>query len=74
MAIWERWHLNDMRPECAHMDLPEDRSYDARKGITCPITGYKYGTAWLYEDVPGGVIAELERLIELPSGNIPEYV
>ena len=74
VAIWERWHLNDMRPECAHMDLPEDRSYDARRHITCPITGYKYGSAWLYEDVPGGVIAELERLIELPSGSVPEYV
>lgn len=33
--IWRKWHLNDMRAACAHMSLPSDASYDARKGITC---------------------------------------
>ena len=46
-AIWRRWHLNDVQAGCAHMDLPADASYDARKDIRCPVTGYKYGSAWL---------------------------
>src|SRR5687768_15439862 len=40
--LWDRWHLNTMRAACAHMELPEDRSYDAREHITCTAgSGYK---------------------------------
>lgn len=35
VLLWNRWHLNDMRAACAHMTLPKDESYDARKGIMC---------------------------------------
>lgn len=38
LTVWRRWHLNDMRAGCGHMNLPDDTSYDARKGITCPVS------------------------------------
>ncbi|HET6914930.1 MAG TPA: hypothetical protein VFH56_02455 [Acidimicrobiales bacterium] len=62
-ALWRRWHLNDMRAECAHMELPDDPSYDARKDIVCPETGYKYGSAWLAEDVPADVLDHIRHLM-----------
>jgi hypothetical protein len=37
LTLWRRWHLNDMRAGCAHMTLPDDKSYDARKDIACPV-------------------------------------
>lgn len=116
LTLWRHWHLNDMRAGCAHMTLPEDESYDARKHVTCPVArvvkrdgkpvspvlpdenaafawllhhqgmstdwalkhegysierGYKYGQAWLYEEPPADVVAEWERLMGLPTGNVP---
>lgn len=59
-ALWRRWHLNDMKAGCAHMRLPKDTSYDARKDIVCPETGYKYGRSWLVEPLPADVLAEIE--------------
>lgn len=54
--LWQRWHLNGMRAACAHMKLPAD-TYDARKDITCEKgTGYRYGSAWLYEPLPTSVV------------------
>jgi hypothetical protein len=68
--IGEHWHLNTMRAGCAHMDLPDDESYDARKNITCPHTDYKYGAEWLVEPLTDEVRA---RFIELMSkGNTEE--
>jgi len=60
--IGERWHLNTMRAGCAHMELPADTSYDARKHITCPKTGYKYGSAWLTEVLPQEVADRFQEL------------
>jgi len=38
-------------------------------GEPCPTCGYKYGTAWLSEDVPAEVI---EFLMSLPSASAPK--
>lgn len=57
--FWRSWHLNDMHAACAHMKLPKDQSYEARKNITCPVTGYKYGHAWLYEPLPTNVVERI---------------
>ena len=61
--IWGRWHLNDMRAGCEHQRALgwEGESYI---GKPCPVCGYKYGTAWLKEEVPSGVIKWLESLPE----------
>lgn len=63
IRIWSRWHLNDMKPGCAHQDaseLPPD--YDSRKHLVCEASGYRYGNAWLYEPLPAEVLDEVKRL------------
>lgn len=73
LILWNRWHLNGMQAGCAHMDLPADTSYDARQGITCPQTGYVYGTKWLVEDLPDEIVGVVEGFLALDSGNVPNY-
>ena len=55
--LWERWHLNGMRPNCTHMPTIE-----YTPGLTCPETGYESGTEWLYEPIPADVLAEIRRI------------
>lgn len=74
LILWERWHLNDMRAACAHMDLPADRSYEARRDITCPETGYRYGSAWLVAPLPAVVVTTVEAMMTLDAGSVPHYV
>lgn len=61
--IWDWWHLNGMRADCEHQRALgwEGESYI---GKPCPVCGYKYGTAWLKEEVPTNVIKWLESLPE----------
>ena len=96
-AIWDRWHLNDMRAGCEHQRAwgwdkrPIDPSkplhaygnfIEGNRGSTwnmlvwvsrdehpegllcepCPECGYKYGSAWLMEKVPAGIIDELDAM------------
>lgn len=78
-VLWETWHLNTMRAACAHMDLstvPADLPHHAvnrgemdrytwiRANLPCPVSEYKYGSAWLAEPVPTEVIEEIEALIK----------
>jgi len=75
--LWDRWHLNGMRANCAHFP---DQHY--HPGETCPagltiggnpaVVGvepaYASGSAWLFEPVPADVLAELRRLFGKPEG------
>lgn len=81
-TIWQRWHLNDMRAACEHMPpagelITEPDGFGGRRVSTtdnvCPVTGYKYGHAWLLEYVPTDVLAELVRLQSLPVGSLPAW-
>lgn len=51
--LWADWHLNDMQAGCAHQEVVyEDAPYyrpslDAT--LPCPVTGYRYGSAWLHK-------------------------
>jgi hypothetical protein len=77
LAIWRRWHLNDMRAGTMKQEtfLREYRENhpDCRMSyeFACQVLsgadlleddGYRYGTAWLKEELPEGVIAYLESL------------
>lgn len=81
-AILHRWHLNDTRAACAHMDLnalvrEPDGHGGSRISTTankCPVSDYRWGTAWLYEEIPPAVLREIERLQTLPKGNLPAWV
>lgn len=61
--IWDRWHLNDMRAGCEHQRALGWKG-ESYIGKPCPVCGYKYGTAWLKEEVPSDVIEWLESLPE----------
>jgi hypothetical protein len=68
-ALWERWHLNDMRAGCVHQGEPAYRQgrygpeVDLSSVPPCPETGYRYGSAWLVEELPEGFEAELRALL-----------
>lgn len=76
LEIWERWHLNDLRAgtpaqeqalrEVKHTFSRLDWYTDAcnyLSSIDLLIdNGYKYGTAWLTEELPQDVIDYLEAL------------
>ncbi len=64
----ERWHLNTMRAGCAHQTIRYGTKRYGRKVPSldatepCPVTGYKYGHAWLVEVPPAEVLDELRTL------------
>jgi len=62
LAIWDRWHLNDMRPGCPHQRALGWVSYDEHPNEPCPECGYRYGSDWLYEALPPEIRAFLEEL------------
>lgn len=61
-AIWNAWHLNDLRAGCSHQQAFGWKSYDEHPSEPCPICGYKFGSAWNTEIVPAGVIKFLAGL------------
>lgn len=76
-AVWERWHLNDLRAGTPAQEAwlrehpvtftyPESHYTKALEALTRaglnPDDGYRYGSAWLYEEVPTEVIEWLRNL------------
>lgn len=60
---WERWHLNDLRAECAHQRARGEK-WSTHPSAVCPDCGYRLGSAWLKENVPADVI---NWLFSLPN-------
>lgn len=60
VEAWPRWHLNGMRAGCAHVE-PVGDTASGRLDSTpeCPVSGYRWGSAWLVEPLPHGLIDEL---------------
>jgi hypothetical protein len=69
--IWKRYHLNGMHAGCIHqksgpssdkeiMNQVCSREVVNTKGPSTETSTYKYGSAWLFEEIPGDVLAELE--------------
>ena len=74
-GLWQDWHMNDLESACEHMDLAGlGEDYDSRKHLVCPVTGYRYGQAWLYRAPTRAVLDQAARLQSLPTGHIPAYV
>lgn len=67
--VWERWHLNDMRAGCAHQSVVwETDVYGFPRPsldltLPCPTSGYRYGSAWLYEPLPNDVLRLVQRVM-----------
>jgi hypothetical protein len=57
LADLEEWHLNGMSAACAHQER--------RAGLDsppCPISGYRWGSAWLVRPLPNGFLSKVENL------------
>lgn len=61
VTIWKRWHLNGLNSGCIHQKAG-DYTNPKIAGQVCPKTGYKYGTAWLVEELPQGLEEKIEQL------------
>ncbi len=64
--IWEKYHLNAVKAGCIHQQkLPEgkDGSWGLDNIAPCPETGYRWGSAWLYEALPSGLVSELQGIL-----------
>jgi hypothetical protein len=76
LETWQRWHLNDMRAGCEHQRaegwVTGKEHPDGLLCEPCPTCGYKYGSAWLKEDVP---IEVVKFLAALPDSQVtPAWV
>lgn len=80
-AIWDRWHLNDMRAgdpvqeawlrEHGHgKDYTETCANLEAAGLLVS-NGYKYGHAWKFEELPEEVVAFLATLPD-DSASLPD--
>lgn len=81
VALWHRWHLNDMQSGCIHQesryqaDARErpawNNEYTGSTGDTlsgpCAECGYRYGTAWLYEPLPDDILDQIEAAAKEPA-------
>jgi hypothetical protein len=64
LADLETWHLNAMRAGCAHQTpVCTDGRPDLDLTEACPQTGYRYGQAWLVEELPRGFVEHVQRLM-----------
>jgi hypothetical protein len=63
--LWARWHFNFMRAGCEHQRA-SDRQYEISE--PCEVCEYRYGSAWLHEDLPSEVLTEIHELAEVISG------
>lgn len=71
--LWERQHLNNQRAACAHQVVPEvpegvasRTSWLLDNTEPCPLTGYRYGSAWLFAPLDDQALADLTLIFNQP--------
>jgi len=57
--VWDRWHLNGLNAGCVHQKTGDYDKEEIRNQV-CPETGYRYGSAWLVEELPQDIIDEVK--------------
>ena len=60
LEYWHDYHLNHMKAGCEHQR--EKGWTTERLSEPCPVCGYKYGSAWLFIEVPENVLSFLAGL------------
>ena len=57
--LWKNYHLNDMNAGCEHQKegIPVGEIY--------PICGYRYGSAWLYREIPEKDLEAIKHLFTI---------
>lgn len=66
--VWERWHLNDLKPNCIHQtsfncNVGNFTEQAAEQTAKCP-NGYNYGSQWLVEPLPENIITDIISIFE----------
>lgn len=61
------WHLNGMSAGCDHQTVEYESSpYGRRPSLSdtlpCPVTGYRYGSAWLLRELPDEIVEDAVAL------------
>lgn len=57
VRLWKNYHLNGTNAGCEH------QKDGTPIGEVCPVCGYRYGSAWLYREIPTKDLEEIKRLI-----------
>ena len=57
--LWKNHHLNGMHAGCEH------QKEGAPVGEVCPVCGYRYGSAWLYREIPGKDLEAIKHLFTI---------
>lgn len=57
--LWKNYHLNDMRAGCEH------QKEGSPVGSVCPVCGYRYGSAWLYREIPEKDLEAIKHLFTI---------
>ena len=63
IQLWNRYHLNDMQAGCAHQ---QTGNCDCKTIMNqyCEYGCYKYGSKWLYKQIPESVLDEIISIIK----------
>lgn len=56
LRLWKNYHLNGMNAGCEH------QKEDTPVGSVCPVCGYRYGSAWLYREIPEKDLEAIKHL------------
>lgn len=72
MALWEKWHLNDMNAGCEHQRAEHWGNESINE--PCPICGYRYGSAWLYRAIDKKDLIEICRLLEIDQREVSRII
>ena len=57
--LWKNYHLNDMHAGCEH------QKKGTPAGEICPVCGYRYGSAWLYREIPEKDLEAIKHLFAI---------
>ena len=57
--LWKNHRLNDMHAGCEH------QKKGTPCGEVCPICGYRYGSAWLYREIPEKDLEAIKHLFTI---------
>lgn len=57
--LWKNYHLNGMNAGCEH------QKKGTLGGAVCPICGYRYGSAWLYREIPEKDLEAIKHLFTI---------
>ena len=57
--LWKNYHLNEMNAGCEH------QKEGTPVGEVCPVCGYRYGSAWLYREIPEKDLEAIKHLFTI---------